>query len=83
MSRKEKQCDDLFVCGLMQGEHCHTVNGVKYIVSSCFEDSPEKNINIRERFGRLITGCFTDWTKELADDRFDTEYVCSTAGEED
>jgi len=84
MSKKlMNNADDLYICGLAQGEHSYTVNGVKYIVSSYFEDSSEVNTNIKERFGRLITGCFSDWTKELADDRVDKEYVCSAAGEED
>ncbi len=79
-----KKPNDRIFCGMAQGDHAYTINGVTYIVSSCFIPI-DKNIGttIRDRFARIITSDFTELTAAAHDNKMSMEYVCSAAGEED
>ena len=66
------------------GEQEYTVNGVRYIVGSCFQSSKVPSSNtIQDRFKRIVSGDTVPLPVESADDTMVVEYVCSTAGKED
>ena len=66
------------------GEQEYTVNGVRYIVGSCFQSSKVSSSNtIQDRFKRIVSGSSVPLSVESTDDTMATEYVCSTAGKED
>ena len=66
------------------GEQEYTVNGVRYIVGSCFQSSKVPSSNtIQDRFKRIVSGDTVPLPVESMDDTMAAEYVCSTAGKED
>lgn len=65
------------------GEQEYTVNGVHYIVGSCFQSSKVPSSNtIQDRFKRIVSGNSVPLSVKDADDTMVAEYVCSTAGKE-
>ena len=66
------------------GEQEYTVNGVHYIVGSCFQSSKVPSSNtIHDRFKRIVSGDIVPLSLESVDDTMAAEYVCSTAGKEE
>ena len=66
------------------GEREYTVNGVRYIVSSCFQTTKiVDNPSIADRFKRIVTSDVIPLPVENTDATMESEYVCSTAGKED
>ena len=66
------------------GEQEYTVNGVRYIVGSCFQSSKVPSSNtIQDRFKRIVSGNSVPLSVKDADDTMAAEYVCSTAGKEE
>ena len=66
------------------GEQEYTVNGVCYIVSSCFQTTKiVDNPSIADRFKRIVTSDVIPLPVENTDATMESEYVCSTAGKED
>ena len=66
------------------GEQEYTVNGVRYIVGSCFQSSKvPTSPTIQNRFKRIVSGDTVPLSLESVDDTMAAEYVCSTAGKED
>ena len=66
------------------GEQEYTVNGVHYIVSSCFQTTKiVDNPSIADRFKRIVTSDVIPLSEGVANDTMAAEYVCSTAGKED
>ena len=66
------------------GEQEYTVNGVRYIVGSCFQSSKvPTSTTIQDRFKRIVSGNSVPLPVKSTDDTMAAEYVCSTAGKED
>ena len=66
------------------GEQEYTVNGVRYIVGSSFQSSKlPTSTTIHDRFKRIVSGDTVPLSVESTDDTMGSEYVCSTAGQED
>ena len=66
------------------GEQEYTVNGVCYIVGSCFQTTKiADNPSITDRFKRIVTSDVIPLLVEKPDATMESEYVCSTAGKED
>lgn len=66
------------------GEQEYTVNGVRYIVSSCFQSCKmPSSTTINDRFKRIVTSDVVPLLVEDTDATMESEYVCSTAGKED
>ena len=66
------------------GEQEYTVNGVRYIVGSCFQSSKAPtSTTIQDRFKRIVSGNSVPLSVKDADDTMAAEYVCSTAGKEE
>ena len=62
----------------------YTVNGVRYIVGSCFQSSKvPTSTPIHDRFKRIVSGNTVPLPVGSTDDTMAAEYVCSTAGKED
>ena len=65
------------------GEQEYTVNGVRYIVGSCFQSSKAPTSpTIQDCFKRIVSGSSVPLSVKDADDTMAAEYVCSTAGKE-
>ena len=65
------------------GEQEYTVNGVRYIVGSCFQTTKiADNPSIADRFKRIVTSDVVPLSLENTDATMESEYVCSTAGKE-
>ena len=65
-------------------EQEYTVNGVRYIVSSSFQSNKIlDNPSIADRFKRIVTSDVIPLPVENTDATMESEYVCSTAGEEE
>ena len=65
-------------------EQVYTVNGVQYIVGSCFQSSKmPSSTTINDRFKRIVAGNTLPLSIESTDDTMAAEYVCSTAGKEE
>ena len=66
------------------GEQEYTVNGVRYVVGSCFQSSKvPTSPTIQDRFKRIVSGSSVPLSVESTDDTMAAEYVCSAAGKED
>ena len=66
------------------GEQEYTVNGVRYIVGSCFQTTKiADNPSIADRFKIIVTSDVIPLLVETADATMESEYVCSTAGKEE
>ena len=66
------------------GEQEYTVNGVRYIVGSCFQSSKAPtSTTIHDRFKRIVSGDTVPLSLESVDDTMAADYVCSPAGKED
>lgn len=66
------------------GEQEYSVNGVRYVVGSCFQSSKvPTSTTIHDRFKRIVSGSSVPLSVERTDDTMAAEYVCSTAGKED
>ena len=66
------------------GEQEYTVNGVRYIVGSCFQTTKiSENLSIADRFKRIVTSDVVPLSVEDTDATMESEYVCSTAGKEE
>ena len=66
------------------GEQEYTVNGVRYIVDSCFQTTKiADNPSIADRFKRIVTSDVIPLSVEDTDATMESECVCSTAGKED
>ena len=66
------------------GEQEYTVNGVRYIVGSCFQSSKvPTSTTIHDRFKRIVSGNSVPLSVERTNDTMAAEYVCSTAGKEE
>ena len=66
------------------GAQEYTVNGVRYVVGSCFQSSKVPSSNtIQDRFKRIVSGNSVPLSVKDADDTMAAEYVCSTAGKEE
>ena len=69
---------------LCDGSHEYTINGVRYVVDSCFVSSKEKsNANISQRFERIVTSDVAPLTVDFSPGTMAAEYACSVAGKED
>ena len=65
-------------------EQEYTVNGVRYIVGSCFQSSKmPSSTTINDRFKRIVAGNTVPLSIESMDGTMAAEYVCSTAGKEE
>ena len=65
-------------------EQEYMVNGVRYIVGSCFQSSKTPtSATIQDRFKRIVSGNSVPLSVESTDDTMAAEYVCSAAGKED
>ena len=66
------------------GEQEYSVNGVRYVVGSCFQSSKvPTSTTIHDRFKRIVSGSSVPLSVERTDDTMAAEYVCSAAGKED
>ena len=66
------------------GDQEYTVNGVCYIVGSCFQSSKvPTSTTIHDRFKRIVSGDTVPLPVDCMDDTMAAEYVCSTAGKEE
>ena len=66
------------------GEQEYTVNGVRYVVGSCFQSSKvPTSTTIHDRFKRIVSGSSVPLPVESTDDTMAAEYVCSAAGKEE
>ena len=66
------------------GEQEYKVNGVRYVVGSCFQSSKVPTSHtIRDRIKRIVSGSSVPLSIESTDDTMAAEYVCSAAGKED
>ena len=66
------------------GNQEYTVNGVRYIVSSCFQSCKmPSSTTINDRFKRIVAGNTVPLSVASTDDTMAAEYVCSTAGKEE
>lgn len=74
-----------FIIGLGADEHEYSINGVMYVVSSCFQKpfAKPKNPMMYEQISSYLSGDFADLTMNSDSDTMAEEYVCSTVGEED
>ena len=64
--------------------HEYKINGVKYIVESCFlTNKIEDNASLSNRIERLITSDIAPLTNGKDEAILSEEYVCSVAGKED
>lgn len=64
--------------------HEYKINGVKYIVESCFLTSKiNDNASLSDRLERIITSDITPLTNSDDGAILSEEYVCSVAGKED
>ena len=76
-----------FLKNYNQSENEYTVNGVKYIVSSCFAPisiaKGTKNETFSDRISEFIKSDFADLIAVSPHDKMANEYVCSTAGKEE
>ncbi len=69
---------------LWEGSHEYRINGVRYVVDSCFCSSKKKeNYRIAYRLERLITSDIAPLTVDGESDIMEEEYVCSVAGKEE
>ena len=69
---------------LWSGTHEYTINGVRYVVDSCFVSSKVKsNATISKRFERIITSDVAPLTVDFSPDTMAVEYACSVAGKEE
>ena len=69
---------------LWSGTHEYTINGVRYVVDSCFVSSKvQSNATISQRFERIITSDVAPLTVDFSPDTMAAEYACSVAGKED
>ena len=69
---------------LWNGSHEYTINGVRYVVDSCFISSKEKsNTTISQRFERIVTSDVAPLTVDFSPGTMAAEYACSVAGKED
>ena len=69
---------------LWNGSHEYTINGVRYVVDSCFVSSKEKsNATISQRFERIVTSDVAPLTVDFSLGTMAAEYACSVAGKED
>ena len=67
----------------MNGQE-YAVNGVRYIVGSCFQSSKvPTSTTIHDRFKRIVSGDTVPLSLESVNDTMAAEYVCSTAGKEE
>ena len=65
-------------------EQEYTVNGVRYIVGSCFQSSKmPSSTTINDRFKRIVAGNTVPLSIESMDGTMAAEYVCSTAVKEE
>ena len=65
-------------------EQEYAVNGVRYIVGSCFQSSKvPTSATIHDRFKRIVSGDTVPLSLESVNDTMAAEYVCSTAGKEE
>ena len=65
-------------------EQEYTVNGVRYVVASCFQSCKmPASTTINDRFKRIVSGDTVPLSAGSMDDTMAAEYVCSTAGKED
>ena len=65
-------------------EQEYTVNGVRYIVGSCFQSCKmPASTTINDRFKRIVAGNIVPLSVASTDDIMAVEYVCSTAGKEE
>ena len=65
-------------------EQEYAVNGVRYIVGSCFQSSKvPTSTTILDRFKRIVSGDTVPLSLESVNDTMAAEYVCSTAGKEE
>jgi len=65
-------------------EQEYAVNGVRYIVGSCFQSSKvPTSTTIHDRFKRIVSGDTVPLSLESVNDTMAAEYVCSTAGKEE
>jgi len=64
--------------------HEYKINGVKYIVESCFLTSKiNDNASLSDRLERIITSDIAPLTNGKDEAILSEEYVCSVAGKED
>ena len=69
---------------LWNDSHEYTINGVRYVVDSCFVSSKEKsNATISQRFERIVTSDVAHLTVDFSPGTMAAEYACSVAGKED
>ena len=71
-----------WIIGVIQAEHSYHLNGVSYIVQSCFEP-PKEGRSVRSAFQKLISDDMVDLMALTEDGKLSPEYVCSAAGKED
>ena len=65
-------------------EQEYAVNGVRYIVGSCFQSSKvPTSTTIHDWFKRIVSGDTVPLSLESVNDTMAAEYVCSTAGKEE
>ena len=66
------------------GEQEYSVNGVRYVVGSCFQSSKVPSSNtIQDRFKRIVSSHSVELPISDKDHTITAEYVCSAAGKED
>ena len=66
---------------LWNGSHEYTINGVRYVVDSCFVSSKEKsNATISKRFERIITSDVAPLTVDFSPDTMAAEYAFRLLG---
>ena len=69
---------------IWSGTHEYTINGVQYVVDSCFVASKvQSNATISQRFERIITSDVAPLTVDFSPGTMAAEYACSVAGKED
>ena len=72
--RGEKN-ENAWIVDMMPGESRYKVNGVRYIVSSRFEEPSRNAHTLRSRFERLIKNNSADLSEETKGDIITAEYV--------
>ncbi len=68
-----------FIVGLGSDDHEYSINGVRYVVSSRFQNSfgKPKNPMMSERINGYLSGDFANLTVPSSSDTMAGEYVCS------
>ena len=82
----KKNSIDHWIVGIGPEDHCYTINGVKYVVSSRYAPTKIRGKwepTLSNRIASFIGSGFANLTISEQTNMISEEYACSAAGEED